>query len=111
MMNQEIKIKKLLKRLGITPELKGYHFLTEAITIKAIAGNSIRKTQGCINREIAEKFETTSWRVERAIRYAIELAVIRKTSTYTRIFGAERVTTNCFIASIVEYINSPESEA
>ncbi len=64
----------LILQLGIPANLKGYHYLREAILL------SINDTQmlECVTKvlypTVAEKFNTTSSRVERAIRYAIEAA-------------------------------------
>lgn len=112
MMNQEIKIKNVLKDLGITPNIKGYHYLAEAISIRAKANeeNDFNKPQMELYREVAEKFKTTSSRTERAIRHAIGQSISRNNTMYIKFFGNERVTCSHFIARMAEYITLPESE-
>jgi len=71
--NLQISITKILHELGIPSHIKGYQYIREGISI-------IYKSRkvGCITKELypelADKFETTTSRVERAIRHAIEVS-------------------------------------
>lgn len=117
-MNQEIKIKKLLQELGVTPDIKGYHYLAEAIAIKARANqnNDFAKKHTIIYEEVAEKFETTYARVERAIRHAVGKAFGTMSITLRNLFGTVinqkigKVTNSCFISMVAEHITFTESE-
>ena len=70
----EVEVTTLLHDMGVPAHVKGYQYLREAILM-------ILEEQGLLNSitkdlypRIAQKYETTPSRVERAIRHAIELA-------------------------------------
>lgn len=67
----EKKVGEHLKRIGISLSTKGYRYLKSAIIIYAENPNRPYGTMGKIYAEVAEKFETTVPRVERAMGYAI----------------------------------------
>ena len=69
--NLNNKINKLLLELGIAPNLTGFKYLVEAISIK-VQNSDTNATD--IYYQIAENQNTTSVRVERDIRHAIEKA-------------------------------------
>ena len=62
----------LLKKAGVPNHLKGYEYLGEAIEMVVKDRKLIYSITTVIYRSIAKKFEITSSRVERGIRYAIE---------------------------------------
>ena len=70
----EIKVTEILHHLGVPAHIKGYHYLRNSI-VKSIYDpeiiNSITKE---LYPSVAKNFKTTSSRVERAIRHAIEVA-------------------------------------
>ena len=70
----QMSITKLLHELGVPSHIKGYTFIREGINLiyndPSIA-NAITKE---LYPVIAKKYETTSSRVERAIRHAIEVS-------------------------------------
>ena len=71
----ESDVAKLLKAMGISPHMSGYKYLREAIKL-SLKGSG--KMKNYVTKEIypkvAEKFDTTPQKVERAIRNAIEYA-------------------------------------
>ena len=68
--NLEVSITKILHELGIPSHIKGYNFIKEGISLIYYHPNlSITKDLYPI---IANKYSTTSYCVERAIRHAIE---------------------------------------
>ena len=69
--NSSNKINKLLLELGIAPNLIGFKYLVEAISIK-VQNSDANATD--IYYQIAENHNTISARVERGIRHAIEKA-------------------------------------
>lgn len=84
----EMKITEILHEVGVPAHIKGYQYLRTAII--DVIGNI--DLLGAITKElypnIAEKYSTTSSRVERAIRHAIEVAWTRgKIETINNIFG------------------------
>ena len=72
--NLQVAITKMLHELGIPSHIKGYQYIREAVNI--IFGNP--SVIGGITKELypelAKKFNTTTSRVERAIRHAIEVS-------------------------------------
>ena len=72
--NLQISITKTLHELGVPSHIKGYQYIREGVSI--IYSNP--RIVGGITKElypqIAEKYNSTSSRVERAIRHAIEIS-------------------------------------
>lgn len=68
------KITGLIHYLGVPAHIKGYHYLIEAIFIYYTNKNCTISMTKEIYPKVAEKFNTTSSRVERAIRHAVEVA-------------------------------------
>lgn len=86
--NIETSITSIMHDIGVPAHIKGYLYLREAI---AMVYNDI-ELLGSITKilypDIAKKFNTTSSRVERAIRHAIEVAWNRgNIDTIMEIFG------------------------
>ena len=70
----QVSITKLLHELGVPSHIKGYTFIREGINLiynDPSLSSAITKELYPI---IAKKYETTSSRVERAIRHAIEVS-------------------------------------
>lgn len=67
-------VTSILLEMGIPAHIKGYMFLKEAITIVVNDMDIINSVTKSLYPTIAEKFDTTPSRVERAIRHAIESA-------------------------------------
>lgn len=84
----EARITNIIHEIGVPAHIKGYQYLREAI---AMVIDDI-ELLGAVTKElypnIAEKYNTTPSRVERAIRHAIEVAWTRgKIDTIDNIFG------------------------
>lgn len=106
------KVSLLLKSIGIAVHVKGYNYLREAIIYtKNNPGRKIAATNE-LYPEIAKKFNTTSNRVERAIRHAIEKLwkknanpeLIKKIFFYEPGEKEKKPTNTEFILNIVEYL-------
>lgn len=72
--NLQMAITKLLHELGVPSHIKGYNYIREGITLvynNPSLSSAITKE---LYPEIANKFDTTPSRVERAIRHAIEVS-------------------------------------
>ena len=69
-----ISITKILHELGIPSHIKGYQYIREGIAILYERPEVIGGITKELYPRIAEKFETTVSRVERAIRHAIEVS-------------------------------------
>ena len=72
--NLQISITKVLHELGIPSHIKGYQYIREAIGIIYDNPSRIGGITKDLYPELADKFETTTSRVERAIRHAIEVS-------------------------------------
>ena len=105
----EEKITNIFITVGIPAHIKGYQFLREAIKL-AIANpeiiNSITKK---LYPTIAQKYDTSASKVERAIRHAIEVAWNRgKIENINNLFGIkvyssnEKPTNGEFIALVAD---------
>lgn len=97
----------LLLNMGFRPEIKGYHYILDAITIGFdISRDGITKV---LYPGIAKKRGTTPQRVERAIRHAIEKAQDINTTLYSKIIkhvnpGTGRPTNGNFLATVIEVL-------
>ncbi len=84
----EIKITNMIHGVGVPAHIKGYHFLREAITLVISDMSILSAITKILYPTIANHFETTPSRVERAIRHAIEVAWDRgDVETLQNIFG------------------------
>lgn len=86
--DMEVRVTEMLHEIGVPAHIKGYQYLRTAI-LKSVDDmdilNSITKQ---LYPTIAKEYGTTSSRVERAIRHAIEVAWSRgKTDTINELFG------------------------
>ena len=70
----EILVTDMIHRLGVPAHIKGFHYLRSAI----LGVVEHRELMECITKQlypvVANQYDTTSSRVERAIRHAIEIA-------------------------------------
>ena len=72
--NLQISITKILHDLGIPSHIKGYQYIREGISIVYNNPETIAGITKELYPELANKFDTTTSRVERAIRHAIEVS-------------------------------------
>lgn len=70
----QISITKVLHELGIPSHIKGYQYIREGIGILYERPDVIGGITKELYPELAQKFDTTVSRVERAIRHAIEVS-------------------------------------
>ena len=72
--NLKIKLTKLLHELGVPSHIKGYEYIREGIILLYNDPSIIGGITKELYPEIADKFNTSVSRVERAIRHAIEVS-------------------------------------
>ncbi len=72
--NLEIVITDIIHQIGVPAHIKGYHYLREAIIMAVNDIEIMESVTKCLYPSVAKKHGTTSSRVERAIRHAIEVA-------------------------------------
>lgn len=78
----------LLHEIGVPAHVRGYQYIREAITLAYNDLEILNSITKALYPTIAIKFKTTSSRVERAIRHAIEIAWVRgNIETITNIFS------------------------
>lgn len=107
----ETDITKMLHELGIPAHIKGYQYLRDAISMVVRDREMMEAVTKILYPEIAKKNYTSSSRVERAIRHAIEVAwgrgsleVIDELFGYTISTGKGKPTNSEFIALIADKI-------
>lgn len=70
----ELKVTEILHEIGVPAHIKGYHYLRDSIIMSIEKPEIINAVTKQLYPSVAKKYETTSSRVERAIRHAIEVA-------------------------------------
>ncbi len=70
----EIMVTEIIHQIGVPAHIKGYHYLREAIILSIKNSDIINSVTKTLYPTVAKKHSTTSSRVERAIRHAIEVA-------------------------------------
>lgn len=70
----EGQITEILHQIGVPAHIKGYHYLREGIMLAVNDSEALGSITKILYPAIAKRFSTTSSRVERAIRHAIEVA-------------------------------------
>lgn len=109
------EVTKVIQQMGMPAHLKGYQYLRDAIIMVVEEMNLM----GAVTKElypmIAEKYDTTPSRVERAIRHAIELAwdrgnidIINKFFGYTVNVDRGKPTNSEFIAMVADRLRIGE---
>jgi len=103
------KITNIFITVGIPAHIKGYQFLREAIKMAIESPEIINSITKKLYPSIADKFETSASKVERAIRHAIEVAWNRgKIENINSLFGIrvygnnEKPTNGEFIALVAD---------
>ena len=105
----EEKITNIFITVGIPAHIKGYQFLREAIKLTIANPEIINSITKKLYPTIAEKYDTSASKVERAIRHAIEVAWNRgKIENINNLFGIkvyssnEKPTNGEFIALVAD---------
>lgn len=70
----ELKVTEILHEIGVPAHIKGYHYLRDSIIMSVNQPDIINAVTKQLYPSVAKKYDTTSSRVERAIRHAIEVA-------------------------------------
>ena len=107
----EVVVTEFIHEVGVPAHIKGYQYLRDAIIMTVNDSQMLGAITKILYPEIAKKHKTTSSRVERAIRHAIEVAWSRgKLETiegmfgYTINMGKGKPTNSEFIALISDKI-------
>lgn len=70
----EVKVTEVIHQIGVPAHIKGYQYLRDSIMMAVHDMESVGAITKILYPSIAKKYHTTSSRVERAIRHAIEVA-------------------------------------
>ena len=70
----ELMVTEIIHQIGVPAHIKGYHYLREAIILSVKNSDIINSVTKLLYPTVAKTYNTTSSRVERAIRHAIEVA-------------------------------------
>ena len=107
----EKDVTDMIHEIGVPAHIKGYQYLREAIMMSVRDGEMLNSITKILYPTIAKKYQTTSSRVERAIRHAIEVAWSRGNMEtldslfgYTISIGKGKPTNSEFIALITDKI-------
>jgi two-component system response regulator (stage 0 sporulation protein A) len=103
---------KILMKVGISPDLNGYHYLAEAISMvkESIQNNKVNDKFTYMYAQIGKKFNTTGSRVERAMRHAVEKAFTVNSPLLHDIFDSlidydsGKVVNSCFVCTLAQYL-------
>ncbi|MDF2567581.1 MAG: spo0A [Oscillospiraceae bacterium] len=105
----ELLVTEVIHQIGVPAHIKGYHYLRESIMLSINDREMINSVTKQLYPTVAKKFATTSSRVERAIRHAIEVAwdrgdidTLNSYFGYTIHNGRGKPTNSEFIAMIAD---------
>ena len=110
--NNKINIENLLKELCVNPSLLGFNYLKRGIEICIEEPKMLSGITKELYPTISKEYNTTSSRVERAIRHAIETSWGKiNGETYQEVFynELEKPTNSAYIAYVCSYINNIKS--
>ena len=107
----ETQVTDIIHEIGVPAHIKGYQYLRTAIVMCVEDMEMLSSITKLLYPTIAKKYKTTSSRVERAIRHAIEVAwsrgrmdTIDSMFGYTVNYGKGKPTNSEFIALITDKI-------
>lgn len=107
--NLEMDITEILHQIGVPAHIKGYQYLRQAIMLAVDNEEMISSVTKLLYPSVAKTYKTTSSRVERAIRHAIEVAwdrgdvdVLNSYFGYTIQSSRGKPTNSEFIAMIAD---------
>lgn len=72
--DMETEITRLILEMGVPAHIKGYQYLRSSILLAVEDSDVVNAVTKVLYPTVAKKYATTSTRVERAIRHAIEVA-------------------------------------
>lgn len=105
----EMRVTEIIHQVGVPAHIKGYQYLRDAILMSIEDDDIINAVTKRLYPAVAKKYNTTSSRVERAIRHAIEVAwdrgdvdVLNGYFGYTIHTGRGKPTNSEFIAMIAD---------
>lgn len=114
----EVVVTEMIHQLGVPAHIKGYHYLRSAIVHCVEDGEMLECVTKLLYPTVAQEFQTTPSRVERAIRHAIEIAwdrgdveTLNSYFGFTVNTGKGKPTNSEFVALIADRIKLRYREA
>lgn len=102
----------IIRKIGIPANLRGFHYLREAIILSVFNDAILESVTKELYPTVASHFDTTSTRVERAIRHALTIAWERgNMEELNKFFGymhlsTTKATNSEFIATVADFIRT-----
>lgn len=113
----ENHVTNMIHEIGIPAHIKGYHYLRDAIMMAVEDMDVLNAITKILYPTVAKKHQTTSSRVERAIRHAIEVAwsrgkldILDELFGYTVSNGKGKPTNSEFIALVADTIRLEQKQ-
>ena len=114
----ETQVTQIIHQIGVPAHIKGYQYLRTAILLTVKDSDIINSVTKVLYPSVAKKYQTTTSRVERAIRHAIEVAwdrgdleVLQKYFGYTVSNIKGKPTNSEFIAMIADSLTLRQKQA
>ncbi len=114
----ESQVTKIIHQIGVPAHIKGYQYLRTAIIMTIKDNDIINSVTKVLYPSVAKQYSTTSSRVERAIRHAIEVAwdrgdldVLNSFFGYTVQNSRGKPTNSEFIAMIADNLRLKNKSA
>ena len=111
----ECTVTEMLHQIGVPAHIKGYHYIRDSIIMCVRRQQMINAVTKELYPAVAERYDTTPSRVERAIRHAIEVAwdrgdidVLNSYFGYTIHNGRGKPTNSEFVAMLSDRIRLGE---
>lgn len=111
----ECTVTEMLHQIGVPAHIKGYHYIRDSIIMCVRRPQMINAVTKELYPAVAERYETTPSRVERAIRHAIEVAwdrgdidILNSYFGYTIHNGRGKPTNSEFVAMLSDRIRLGE---
>ena len=105
----ELMVTEIIHQIGVPAHIKGYHYLRQSILLAIKKPDIINSVTKQLYPTVAKMYDTTSSRVERAIRHAIEVAwdrgdvdVLNSYFGFTIHNGRGKPTNSEFVAMIAD---------
>lgn len=113
----EVTISEIMREIGVPAHIKGYEYLRESIKLTVMDPELMHAVTKILYPTVAKSHKTTSSRVERAIRHAIEVAwdrgdvdVLSSYFGYTIQNSRGKPTNSEFIAMISDKLRLEQKE-
>lgn len=108
---KKTKITRIMLELGVPAHLKGYHYIRTAVLMVSDDMELVSSVTKLLYPDVAKQYQTSSQKVERAIRNAIEvswqrgnMAAMEKIFGFSAATGKGRPTNSEYIARLADEI-------